>query len=345
MSGDLTTRSRLSRPGRRLCRRLAADPGVLSLPPGPARREPVTASQLAGLPPVVQQYLRFMGVVGRPADWSFVAHCTGRFRLRPDWPWLPAVAWQYNSGREVARVFHLRIGGPLPMLARDAYRHGQGSMRGTLLGAVPMVSGAGPEYDVSELVTYLNDAVFCAPSMLLGLPVTWSVAGDRCFDLTLHDAEHRVSARVFLDERGAPVDFSTEDRWCDLPSGLARVRWTTPVRGGRQAGGRWLPTRGTAIWHLPTGDFSYAEFCFHPGDLRHNVAPADLAALARHPADPAAPPAPPAAGRPAPTGAGPAAGWPARCRAVDQQMSAGLQHPGLGGRKVRRGRPTGDDGG
>jgi hypothetical protein len=108
--------------------------------------------------------------------------------------------------------------------------------------------------------------------MLLNLPVTWSAAGDRCFDLTLRDAGHRVTARVFLDERGAPVDFSTEDRWCDLPGGLARVRWTTPVQGCRQRSGRWLPTQGTAIWHLPGGDFSYAELRFRPGDLSYNVA-------------------------------------------------------------------------
>lgn len=269
-------RASLPRHGTRLRRKLAGDAGVLGLPGGPAQAGPVSERQLTGLPSAAQRYLRFMGVVGRPPDWSYLAHCTGRFRLRPGWPWLPCEAWQYNSGLEVARVFRLRIGGPLPMSARDAYLNGQGSVRGTLAGLVHLISGAGPEYDVSELVTYLNDAVFCAPGTLLNLPVTWTAAGDRCFDLTLRDAGHRVTARVFLDDRGAPVDFSTEDRWCDLPGGLARVRWTTPVRGCRQAAGRWLPTRGTAIWHLPGGDFSYAELCFRPGDLRYNVAPHEL---------------------------------------------------------------------
>ena len=208
-----------------------------------------------------------------------MAHCTGRFRLRPSWPWLPCVTWQYNSALEVARIFHLRIGTP-PMTARDAYVRGQGSMAGTLLGVVPVAAGLGPRYDISELATYLDDLVFCAPSMLLRLPVSWHEAGDRCFDLTIRDRGHEVRARVFTDDRGAPVDFSTEDRWCDLPGGLARVRWTTPVHGCRQQGGRWLPTRSTAIWHLPGGSFSYAEFCLSPGDLRYNVAPGWLLAPA-----------------------------------------------------------------
>ncbi len=117
----------------RLRHRLAGDTDVLSLPTGPAggpwltASGPVTSAELAGLPAAARTYLRFMGAAGRPADWSFVAHCTGRFRLRPGWPWLPCVTWQYNSALEVARIFHLRIGAP-PMTARDAYVRGQGSM-------------------------------------------------------------------------------------------------------------------------------------------------------------------------------------------------------------------------
>ncbi len=198
-------RNSLPRHALRLRHQLARDLGVLGLPGSPAPAEPVSNRQLRGLPDAAQRYLRFMGVTGRPADWSFLAHCTGRFRLRPGWPWLPCEAWQYNSSLEVARVFHLRIGGPVPMSARDAYIRGEGSARGTVLGLVHLVSGTGPEYDVSELVTYLNDAIFCAPGMLLTLPVTWAAAGDGCFDLTLRDAGHQVTARVFLNEMGAPV--------------------------------------------------------------------------------------------------------------------------------------------
>jgi hypothetical protein len=262
----------------RLGHSLADDADLLRLPRHPAH--PAPAADLTGLPDPVRQYLRFMGVPGRPPDWSFAAHCTGRFRLRPGWPWLPCTVWQYNSGVTVARIFRMRIGGPVPMQARDSYLGGRGRMFGTLFGLVPVAGGSGPEYDMSGLVTYLNDAVFCAPSMLLGLPVTWMAAGDRCFDVTLRDSGLQVTARVFLDERGAPVDFSTDDRWCDLPSGLARVRWTTPVHGCRQAGGRWQPTRGTAIWHLPGGEFSYAEFFFRPGGIRYNVAPDRLDEIA-----------------------------------------------------------------
>ena len=191
--------------------------------------------------------------------------------------------WQYNSSPTVARLFHMRItaAGVLPMTGRDAYVHGRGRMHGKLAGLVTVADAAGPENDVSELVTYLNDAVFFAPSMLLALPVSWAPAGDTSFDITLEDRGHRVTARVFTDERGAPVDFSTGDRWCDLPGGPVRTRWSTPVTGWREVNGRRLPARGSAIWHLPEGPFTYAEFRFSPGDVRYNVLPAELSATAQ----------------------------------------------------------------
>ena len=202
---------------------------------------------------------------------------------------MPCEAWQYNSRPGVARVFHMRIEavGLVPMLGRDSYLSGRGQMLGRLLGLVTVAHGSGPEYDAGELVTFLNDAVIFAPSMLLRLPVSWSAAGDRSFDVTLADSGHRVTARVSLDERDAVCDFSTDDRYRDAPGGLARARWSTPVQGWREVDSRRLPSSGSAIWHLPNGPLPYAKFTFGPGDISYNVAPAALRpGRARRPAVP-----------------------------------------------------------
>ncbi len=261
----------------RLYQRMAADAAALEPRPGPASASPVTGADLAGLPAAAQRYLRFTEVTGRPPDWSFATHFTGRFRLRPRLPWLRCEAWQYSTCPAVTRLYHMRItAAGLPMTGRDAYSGGHGRMYGKLAGLVPVADGAGPEYDVSELVTYLNDAVLLAPSMLLALPVTWTAVDDSSFDLTLSDAGHQVTARVFVDGRGAPVEFSTDDRWCALPDGLVRARWSTPVHGWMKINGRWQPRWGAAIWHLAGGPFCYAELRFTPGAARYNVTPAEL---------------------------------------------------------------------
>ncbi len=97
--------------------RLGRELAVTRIPAGPADEGPVTDAEIVGLPTAVQRYLGFMGVVGRPRDWSLRARFVGRFRLRQGMGWMPAEAWQYNSAINVARVFvvRVRVAGVLPM--------------------------------------------------------------------------------------------------------------------------------------------------------------------------------------------------------------------------------------
>lgn len=244
----------------------------LHRPDAPA--PPVSEGDLVGLPEPARRYLRFMGVPGRPRDWSFLARFRGRFR-RPGLPWMPCEAWQFNASRPVIRLFHMRIdfGFVLPMVGQDTYVGGRGAMHGRLLGLVPVADGDGPEFDMGELVTYLNDALVLSPSMLLTEAVTWREVDDSCFDITITDAGNTVAARVWVDDRGAMCDFSTEDRWCDLPGGLVRTRWTTPIEGWRAHGSRRLITRASAVWHLEDGTLPYIEGTFEPSSIRYDVDP------------------------------------------------------------------------
>ena len=237
----------------------------------------VTDADLAYLPEVVQRYLRPMSVLGRPRDRSFGAHFKGRFQLRGRGRWMPAEVWQYNAAPQVARIFLMRLdfAGAIPMVGADTYAAGRGLMRGKLLDLITVAHAKGFETDMSELVTYLNDLVLLAPSMLLRLPVTFTTVDETSFRVTLRDGEQTVTATVWLDESGRPRDFATTDRYADLPAGLVRARWTTPIEGWTtdSGTGRPLPTRGRAIWHLDTGPQPYLEFTLAAGDITYNMPP------------------------------------------------------------------------
>ena len=269
--------------GRQMYRRLSEEVCAAGVPPDGADPQLVGEKDLAGLPAAAQRYLHAMGVVNRPRDWSFQAHLTGRFRLRRQGSWLPAEVWQYNSAVEVARVFHMRIdfASVVPMVGRDTYLHGKGIMHGKLLGLVTVAHTQGPETDLSELVTYLNDAVLMAPSMLLRPNTSFAAVDEHSFDVTLVDAGQSVTGRVFLDQDGRPASFSTTDRYADLPGGLVRAQWTTPIEGWRPDGDRFVFTRGSAVWQLPEGPMSYLDFGLSAGDVRYNLAPADISPPSR----------------------------------------------------------------
>jgi hypothetical protein len=245
------------------------------LGPRPATgADPVTEAELAGLPEAAQRYLRWMDVVGRPRDRSFLVRFVGRFK-RVGQPWMPCEAWQFNAADPVTRLFHLRIdfARVVPMVGRDSYVGGRGAMRGKVAGLVTVADGSGPEFDLGELVTYLNDALLLAPSMVLTDATQWLEVDADSFDVSLTDGANAVTARVTVDDRGRLLDFSTEDRWCDLPDGLVRARWSTPVMGWTEVGGRPWPTGARAIWHLPDGPLPYVEGSFVAESMARNVGP------------------------------------------------------------------------
>jgi hypothetical protein len=218
-----------------------------------------------------------MGVVGKPRDTALRIHWSGRFRLEPDAAWIPSEAWQYNTRVPIARVFvmRMRMGGVLPVIARDTYARGQGRMLAKALDWFTVADGQGEEFDLGELVTYLNDAVLFAPTLVLGPAAVWSAVDDQAFDIALSDGGRTVTARVFVDARGAPKDFSTTDRFlADLEHPKARpkrTRWTT-IDDWQWVAGRPVPTRGRAVWQLERGPYEYADFAIAPDAVAFNVA-------------------------------------------------------------------------
>lgn len=249
----------------------------LPVPSGPL--PVITETDVLPLPEAAHRYLRFMGVLGRPRDWSFRVSFAGRFKVKRDAPWRACQVWQYDTSDPVTRIFfmQMRFWG-LPVIGRDTYREGHGRMHGKLLDLITVLDGSGPEFDIGELVTYLNDLVLLAPSMLLVPAVTWTAMDANSFELSLRDHQNTVTARVFLDERGAPINFETTDRFSEDPANpkrLVRARWTTPMQGFQEVDGRQVPTRGQAVWHLPQGDLPYAEFELMPESLAFNVLPGE----------------------------------------------------------------------
>jgi hypothetical protein len=269
--------ARQSRMKRHFLREVAA----LDLPRAPSSEMLVSDGDIAGLPRAAQRYLRFMKVVGRARDWSFRAQFDGRFRRGPSEPWLPCEAWQYDGAIEIARFFQMRLalGNVLPTVVRDTYLKGHGRMQARVFDLVNVVNATGLELDLGEMVTYLNDAIFYAPSMILSPTTQWLGVGENCFDVKLFDGGNTVTARVLIDERGAPYEFSTTDRFVNDPytkgHPLVRARWTTPFDDWMTIGARVVPRRGKAMWHLPGGTFEYAHFFLQHQELAFNVAPGE----------------------------------------------------------------------
>ena len=222
---------------------------------------PITEADLAPLPPLVQTYLRRVGVVGKPRVRNFHAVFRAQMRSRPDAKWMPAIVEQYNFYDPPARLFFMeasRFGVPFDAFHR--YVGPAATFEVRLAGLVEIIDARGPEMNQSETVTMLNDICFLAPAALVGAAVTWQPLDDRRVRATLSNAGQTVSAVLSFDGQGDLVGFVSEDRYQSDGKTYRLFPWSTPLGDFRDFGGVRLPGEGEARWREPSGEWTYGRF-------------------------------------------------------------------------------------
>jgi hypothetical protein len=128
-------------------------------------------------------------------------------------------------------------------------------------GLVDVVDLSGDALSRGETVTLLNDLSFFAPGALVDPRLSFSQRGPLTVEVAFANGRRRVTASLVFNERDELCDFTSDDRPALQPDGTLRLcRWSTPVGDYRDLGGRWVATRGDAIYRYPAGDFTYGRF-------------------------------------------------------------------------------------
>ncbi|MFO0734708.1 MAG: DUF6544 family protein [Labilithrix sp.] len=223
---------------------------------------PVTESELAPLPPLVQRYLRYAGVVGRPHVQGFRARFTGRIRSGPSAPWMPFTGEQHNFTEPKTRLFSMQATTRgLPVDGLHSYDESGARMRVKVLSLVSVVDAKGPDFTRTETVTLFNDMCVMAPATLLDPTIRWRTLDASSVEGTFTNGPHTIRAVLVFDDAGALVNFWSDDRPALAPDGVTFVpqRWSTPLRDYRERGGVRLASRGEARYAAPEGEYAYLE--------------------------------------------------------------------------------------
>ncbi|MEI7769138.1 MAG: DUF6544 family protein [Chloroflexales bacterium] len=241
---------------------------VAGLASPPAQVTLVTDADIAKFPAVVQKYLRFAGVVGKPRVWNYRLRFGGAMRMSPTADWMPITADQQSLVNPPTRLFIAegsRSG--LPFMAFHRYVSAGATFQVRAVSLVSMVDDKGPEINRAETVTLFNDMCLLAPATLIDLPVVWEAIDPQTVRATYTNAGNTISALLSFDERGAITNFVSDSRERSEERkgfGLAptdpTMRWSTPVHEWRDFNGRMLPVKTETIWHLPSGEFAYGRF-------------------------------------------------------------------------------------
>jgi hypothetical protein len=222
----------------------------------------VQEADLAPLPPPVQAYLRFAGVVGKPRVENYHATFRGQIRSKPDGPWMSFTVEQQSFERPRARLFLLEsslLG--LPFVAFHRYAEGIATMQVRAASLVTIVDARGQEMNQSETVTLLNDLCVLAPAALVDAGIRWETLDPQRVKAVFTNAGITVTGVLTFDDAGRLVHFYSDDRYQSADGKTyARYRWSTPLSDYRDFGGVRLAGYGEASWSMPGGELVYGRF-------------------------------------------------------------------------------------
>ncbi len=217
----------------------------------------ITEEDLQDLPPVVQRYLHYAGVIGKPRHQYVCLIQEGAMRMSPGRKWLPLKAVEYYTTSKPGFVWFGRVNyAPfVGVSAVDSYIDGKGEMLVKLMSLIPVVNQKGDEMKRASLLRYLNEMTWF-PTAFLNDNISWEQVDNRSAVVTLEDRGLKVEGMLKTDDNGRMVDFVAE-RHSREGKDLKLRTWRTPTASYGEIAGFNLPLEGSALYEYDSGDFSY----------------------------------------------------------------------------------------
>jgi hypothetical protein len=225
----------------------------LRLPPGGETFDP---AGIQDLPAPARRYFEHALAPGTPLARSVVLTAHGRIGLRPEGDKSPFTARQILSTS--GYLWQANVGGIGRGLMRikgyDHYADGEGAMRWSLWGVLPIVHATGPDLTRSAAGRLALEALLWLPSALLprswsGWKPRWEEVNDRVARVHVKIGTEELAAVLFLSPEGR-LERVEMNRWD--PKGLTGtpdyVPWVGDQLGEEKTfGGTTIPTTLRAI--------------------------------------------------------------------------------------------------
>lgn len=214
------------------------------------------------LPDPVQKYLRYIGAIGKPKVQNVHAVFSGKMKLTDNGKWMDISAQQYNFYDQPTRLFYIssRMFG-IPFDGLHLYSGNTATMKIKLASLIPVVNAYGPIMTKGETVTLFNDMCVLAPATLIDKNIRWETIDLLTVKATFTNQEYTISAVLYFNEKGELINFVSDDRYQALSGNkFENFRWSTPVKDYKEINGQKLASYGEAVWHMPKGEFVYAQF-------------------------------------------------------------------------------------
>lgn len=231
----------------------------------------ITEKDIEHLPEPVQNYLKYVGVLGTEKVKNYRVTIDGSMKTDKERDWARVEVQQHSFTDEVTRLFFMKLKMfGIPVVGLHSYIDKNATMLIKVLGLVPVVNGQGKEMNQGETVTVFNDMCILAPATLIDERIEWESVDSLTAKGTFTNGDIQISATLYFNEEGQLINFVSDDRFLS-PTGktFENVRWSTPISNYKNINGFNLATYGEAIWNYPDEDFCYIKL--NVKDVKYNV--------------------------------------------------------------------------
>ncbi len=219
--------------------------------------------ELDGLPAPVARYLRLVLRDGQPTIRRVLIDWRGEFNMGQPGAdhWKPFRAKQEYVVDPPGFVWDARIAmaPAIPVLVRDMFLAGRGSMRGKIAGWVTVVDAAQtPQLSTAALQRHLGEAIWFPTALLPSQGVRWEPIDDSRSRATLSAGGVTAAVEFHFGADGLVDAALVADRLFDNGKSPAVPRsWRARVLGWREFEGMKLPAQAVAEWLLDSGVHAY----------------------------------------------------------------------------------------
>ena len=222
----------------------------------------ITENDLQHLPPIVQKYLTYCGVVGQEKTINMRISFEGRIRSKPEADWMIFESVQYNFLEESTRLFFIKASRKgIPATGLHFYRNEIATMEIKIAGLFRVVDAKGPEMNRGETVTVFNDMCLLAPSTLTDKRIEWEIIDPLCVKAIFTNGNISVVATLIFNEKGEMTNFISNDRYESADGkNYKNWPWSTPVHGYSRFNKFMIASSASLIFSRPESDFCYGEF-------------------------------------------------------------------------------------
>jgi hypothetical protein len=140
----------------------------------------------------------------------------------------------------------------------DAYVAGEGLLRATLFGLVPLAEIRGtPMIAQGELMRFFAEAAWYPTALLPSQGVQWKAVNDRSAMATLRDADIEVTLLFRFNEHDLIDSVHADARGAMVGKNIVMMPWECRMSNYQTHNGMTVPLTGEVAWVRPEGRKAY----------------------------------------------------------------------------------------